>query len=45
MLAGPSDHDSGPLEGIRKDIDCEHDERLLPDSLIGFASMKKLGWI
>jgi hypothetical protein len=40
MLAGPSDHDLGPLEGIREDNDCEHDERLLPDLLIGFASKK-----
>jgi hypothetical protein len=40
MLARLSDHDSRQSEGIQKDIDCEHDERLFPDSLIGFASKK-----
>jgi hypothetical protein len=43
MLAGPSDHDSRPSKGIREEIYCEHDQRLLPDSLIGFASKKNYG--
>jgi hypothetical protein len=40
MLAELSVHDWEPSEGIRKGIDCEHDEELLPDSLIGSASKK-----
>jgi hypothetical protein len=39
-LAKLSDHDWDPSEGILEDIDCEHDVKLLPDSLIGYASKK-----
>jgi hypothetical protein len=37
---GLSDHDLEPVEEIWEGIDCEHDEELLPDSLVGYASMK-----
>jgi hypothetical protein len=40
MLAKPNDHDWEPWWGIREDIDCEYDERLLPNSLIGSTSKK-----
>jgi hypothetical protein len=40
MLAELSVHDWEPLEGIWKDIDCEHDEELIPNSLTGSASKK-----
>ena len=40
MLAKPNDHDLDPLEGIHEGIDCEHDVKLLPNSLIGSASKK-----
>ena len=40
MLAELSVHDWEPLEGIREGIDYEHDEVLLPDSLIGSTSKK-----
>jgi hypothetical protein len=40
MLAGPSDHDMGPLKGIWEDIDFEHDEKLLPNLLTGSTSKK-----
>jgi hypothetical protein len=40
MLAELSVHDWEPSEGIWKGIDCEHDERLLPDSLTSSASKK-----
>ena len=43
MLVGLSSHDLELPEGTRKGIDCENDERLLPDSLIGFASKKNYG--
>ena len=39
-LVEPSDHDWEPSEGILEGIDCEHDAKLLPDSLIGSASKK-----
>ena len=42
-LAEPSDHDWEPLEGILKGIDCEHDVKLLLDSLIGSNSKKNQG--
>ena len=40
MLTEPSDHDWEPSEGILECIDCEHDAKLLPDSLIGSTSKK-----
>jgi hypothetical protein len=39
-LAELNDHDWEPSKGILKGIDCEHDAKLLPDSLIGYASTK-----
>jgi hypothetical protein len=37
---GLSDHDLEPVEEIHEGIDSEHDEGLLPDSSVGYASMK-----
>ena len=33
-------HDSELAEEIWEGIDCEHDEELLLDSLVGFASIR-----
>jgi hypothetical protein len=39
-LAELSDHDWEWFKGILEGIDCEHDAKLLPGSLIGSASTK-----